>query len=489
MPHSHPRWIPVVILVLYAALVAFSAAHHEPWRDEGQAWMIARDLPLPGVIGMMGLEGTPALWHLMLYPFAHFGAPFAAEHVLHVLIAIAAVALLLWRAPFPLWFKVLFIFSYYMSYEYAVIARNYNITIVLLFFMAAMYRHRFERPLVYGLAVALLANTNVHSLSMAFAIGVLFLVDLARRGYMPRRGLVAAGVMVLGGLLALLQLRSSTPNALIGEKLNFKVLAPVLALKDAFLPGFPNQVLAVLVILPAVAVVMLWRRSKAALWLLACGLAGPFAVFVTKHGGELRHHGFLLIFFVFALWIANEERQADRDRLWRATLAICGVTFILSLPYAVHAHWYDARGLFSGSRSVASYINEHGLEDRPFFAYESAPTSAILPYLPHTKFWYADIQAKGTFIVFDKQWGDNQKLPPDEVLSRCAHAPGWKPGAMLVLNHPLADPGAAQLTLRYEVTDPLLLNYYENFYLYEYRPDLTQAVSPHPSHPPAATTR
>ncbi|MBK7704092.1 MAG: hypothetical protein IPI34_15015 [bacterium] len=142
MRRNRAGWAAALVLVLYSVLVSYSAAHHEPWRDEAQAWLIVRDLPLPAVFQQMVYEGTPALWHMILLPFAKQGAPYAAEAAVHILLAIAAVALLLRRGPFPLWFKALFVFSYYMSYEYAVIARNYNLTVLLLFALAALCHPR-----------------------------------------------------------------------------------------------------------------------------------------------------------------------------------------------------------------------------------------------------------------------------------------------------------------------------------------------------------
>jgi hypothetical protein len=56
--------------------------YHEPWRDEAQAWLISRDLPILSIFRQMNYEGTPALWHIILVPFAKFGAPYIIENLI-----------------------------------------------------------------------------------------------------------------------------------------------------------------------------------------------------------------------------------------------------------------------------------------------------------------------------------------------------------------------------------------------------------------------
>jgi len=54
------------------------------------------------------------------------------EFILHLIIAIAAVTVFVLYAPFSRVTKVLFIFSYYMAYEYSIIGRSHSLSILLL---------------------------------------------------------------------------------------------------------------------------------------------------------------------------------------------------------------------------------------------------------------------------------------------------------------------------------------------------------------------
>ena len=52
-----------IIITLIYAIVTFiiTVFFHEKWRDEAQAWLIAKDLDIIGIIKQMSFEGHPPL--------------------------------------------------------------------------------------------------------------------------------------------------------------------------------------------------------------------------------------------------------------------------------------------------------------------------------------------------------------------------------------------------------------------------------------------
>ncbi|PYQ61454.1 MAG: hypothetical protein DMF58_04935 [Acidobacteria bacterium] len=172
-----PRAVALSILVLYIIVVSAVATHHEPWRDEADPWLTARDASASELWQFFHHGGTPGLWYFLLMPLARAGAPYGSEHVLHVLIASASAAVILFASPFPRITRVLLPFSYYFGYEYAVVARSYALSVLLLFIIATLHPRRLERPIPYAIAVALLANTNVHALVVAAMIGLAYLLE------------------------------------------------------------------------------------------------------------------------------------------------------------------------------------------------------------------------------------------------------------------------------------------------------------------------
>ena len=65
----------LLILSAYVALNLFFITRHVNWRDEAQAWLLARDLSPVQLFRQMSYEGYPCLWHLLLMPLAKLGLP------------------------------------------------------------------------------------------------------------------------------------------------------------------------------------------------------------------------------------------------------------------------------------------------------------------------------------------------------------------------------------------------------------------------------
>ena len=66
------RW---ALFLAYAAVTFVLTLRHEPWADELQAWLIARDCTVPEIFKMMRWEGHFVPWYLMLHVFAAHGGP------------------------------------------------------------------------------------------------------------------------------------------------------------------------------------------------------------------------------------------------------------------------------------------------------------------------------------------------------------------------------------------------------------------------------
>ena len=56
--------------LIFLAIVGVKFGYHEQWKDEWQAWFLARDLNVPDLLGFLYYEGHPALWYLWMKPFS-----------------------------------------------------------------------------------------------------------------------------------------------------------------------------------------------------------------------------------------------------------------------------------------------------------------------------------------------------------------------------------------------------------------------------------
>ena len=162
-PARH-RGLKLGFFAVWVVLVVAMAARHTVFRDEVRALTLA--LQGPNVMAMLaGIhgEGHPAVWYLLLRA-AH--ALWHSPLVLPAIsIAVAAGAALLGvlRGPFAWWMVLLGLLSRFAVFEYSVMARNYGISVLLMFAVAALYARGRRGGLWLGVLLALLANTNIHS--------------------------------------------------------------------------------------------------------------------------------------------------------------------------------------------------------------------------------------------------------------------------------------------------------------------------------------
>jgi hypothetical protein len=474
----------VSVILLYSLLNIIVLIHHEPWEDEAQAWLIARDLDIISIFKQMAYEGTPALWHILLFPLAKAGLPYISEFILHLVIAITTVTVFVLYAPFSRLTKVLFIFSYYMAYEYSIIARSYSLSVLLLFLIAALYVNRFEYPIRYSILVFLLFNTNVHSFFIAFSLTVLFAWELHRNEIKGVLSRIGVSVMLTGGFWAFLQLLSPPDNFTYGIfSENKTYLAPFAAIAYAFFPWHTINFLSVnlrlifivISFLIFYTIILSVLRKPAVLFILVISFSGLFYIFALKYTGAVRHYGLILIIFLFAIWISKYYSDSQirllevssNINLSKLSIAIINSCLALSLLYALEIQYLDYKYTFSGAKGMADFIKRNHLTDHIIVSHSMPGViTSLLPYLPGKKFWYADIENFGTLGTYNKKYLAGETISNLEVIHRAEKTFPDKSNILLLLTTPLDFPELDGFRLLYKV-DKVFGYGSEKFYLYK----------------------
>ena len=440
---------------------------------------------------MMGYEGTPALWHLLLFPLAKAGLPYVSMRILHLLIAVGAATVFLFAAPFPRWEKGLVIFGYFPLYEYNAIARNYALAVLLLFGIAACWERRRERPGRVCLLIALLAQTSVHALLLAAPLALLLTYDLAAARSRAERPAYVAGalLMVLSFGAAVYQVRPP-PDLQPGTAGWHLDLAQQLQpsferLLNAFLPVPQLQihfwrtrlVAARLRLVPLLllTVALLWKRPRVLLTYLLCTLL-LLGLFAAKYAGGIRHHGMIYLAFLTCLWLAHRYPGSGpviHPWLRPALIGLLSLQVLAAVP----AVGYDTRYDFSAGERVARYLQDEGLlEGHPLIAtYLSWSGESVLAPLdrPDLRFFHIETEEYGTFGVWTQNYYSHLHMTPAAVMSRLdREVRRTEPAtALLIQSAPPVGPpeplpsGRYQLLARFEPT----IASDESFYLYRVR--------------------
>jgi hypothetical protein len=358
-------------LVAYSVLIALVVPKHEPWFDEIQAWLIARDSNPGNLFGRLAYEGQPGLWHLILMLPAKT-LPIAALNWISAAFGAAGVYVFLRRAPFPMAIRLLIPFTFFFFYQYAVVARNYVLVPLVLFSLAALYPRRHERPALFALALFVLANTSAHGFFISSALLAIYLVEhlnrYRRSGEMPGRStvipVVVLGLSMLAVALALIPPsdRSAVREGVhIGPRTFIRVASPLMNTSMA-----TNWVVLILALGTS-----LWffRRTRVLhIYLVTTGLLLSFMVFVYHAPW---HEGILFLVWLFVFWQALQRStpgSLTEDKARFAALAVLTVVVLIQVSWTVLTVLDDAKGSYSGSRNLAAYIKENNLDEQEIYA-------------------------------------------------------------------------------------------------------------------------
>jgi hypothetical protein len=167
------------VFLAAAALAAVCIRGHAMWFDEIEAWNVARSAhSFSGLLSNLRYDGHPVLWYLPLYGLSRFTGDPRAMQVLEWIVLCGVYAVVLFRAPFPVPFRVAIVAGYILTFEYGIMSRGYGLGVLWLL-LGSMWLGR-PRP-AWGkaeTAFVLLAWTNLAGAVIAIAVASTVAWDL-----------------------------------------------------------------------------------------------------------------------------------------------------------------------------------------------------------------------------------------------------------------------------------------------------------------------
>jgi len=164
-------------LLLYAVLTSVTIYFHECWRDEWQAILISiHSQSIPELFSLLKLEQHPPLWYLLIKAVWFIYPHLAAVKVLHIFIALGAAYILLYKIEYPFYYRVAFLFSYFLVYEYTIICRNYGLVVLFGLMAVAQLQKDKKNYFILFTAFSGMAFTHVNGLLLSIAFCFYFIV-------------------------------------------------------------------------------------------------------------------------------------------------------------------------------------------------------------------------------------------------------------------------------------------------------------------------
>ncbi|MFN8299128.1 MAG: hypothetical protein U0T75_08490 [Chitinophagales bacterium] len=401
--------------LVFAIVASITLWHHELWRDELQAFGIARNSQsLAQLMANKVYEGHPLLWYLMLYAITRFTQSIFAMQIVNLMLALGGIWLLVHYFPSKSWIKYLLMFGYFFLYEYTILSRNYAIEYALTFALLASLPHK--RWGLSTLLLCLLMQTN----AFGFLIAAALLPIIMSLQWPDQKK--AAGItllfFVVSALFFFITVQPPSDSGFapgwsfhltdMQKAVNkfWDVFLPIPSCtihswNSNFLNTAPPWIKTILSIsLFAVACFTL-RKSKSALafFITACVLIWLFLS--SKYLGFLRHQGHYFIAFVSALWLAGQKEDKSSPSQFNFSNLFIGSILSVQVAAGIIACYMDWKYPFSNAQKVAAYINKNYPDTR--LAATPDYIGASIGILLNKEVYYPCSNRVGQFIIWDNK--------------------------------------------------------------------------------------
>lgn len=400
----------VITLIIYLLGVCTVSFFHEPWFDEAQAWAIARSGTIKEILfEIPHYEGHPPLWHLILVPFAKLGAPYELSlAAVNIFFMTLAVAVLLFKSPFPKLIRCLLPFNFFLFYQYGVISRPYCILVLAIFLAAVCYKNRNEHPVKYLLCLALMCAVHSYGIMIAGCLCIVWLIEIFTE--YKKSGKLAdilkdrrCWLMFCLLIFAMLVMAAIVPdeNVYLGGKMSnetekkfdfscINILFCFVIFSDSIITSFFNYagvpseiasqipVIVVSILLVALFVTITYRNKKLLTFLLPYGVLSIFGSFVYI---SPNHIGVITAFVIFVLWIIVDENgkvllpeymnkiSAKIGKKLKVILkAIAFLPLLIPIAWSCTSSYFDIRYPYWFDEA-ADFIKEYHLDDYKIIGY------------------------------------------------------------------------------------------------------------------------
>ena len=410
----------IMIIVLWGYMKFFN---HVLWKDEWQAWFVAKDKSIADIFSFLYYEGHPALWYLYLKVFTYIPelTGTAPEYVImaaHLTLAAVFLYVFLFRMKLEWYLKVMASLSYFMFFEYGVISRGYAMVILFVSLITSEFQKQIPENRKTGLYLFLLCQTEVYGVFMAVTLVV---YRLLADGYKIKNPIPKYVLwMIVGSVIFVVSVfprsadhvASTQPNApayfyrfLNSFQGNLTNTFAIGSTPDTGAFGWSGLGLSIGVLV-LVALYRLFRKDRTilisgVLYLMIMLLFGTFFF-----SGGVRQWGMTFVFFISLLSLAEYRSNTDKITKW-ISIAI----FTFALVHNIKAVYFHFTIPFSNAKEAGLFIKESVPEKVPVVGINKFEITPVIGYAGRA---FYELPDGVPFTYF--RWVDKIYLPAEQEL-------------------------------------------------------------------------
>ena len=347
-----------VVFIAYVCIGIFAGMHHEPWADEAQSWLIARDNhTLSDLLYAVKYEGTLPVWHFILKAFQLMGLDYDHVFIIPLLLTAAGVIILFFTDA-PAVAKALLPFSFYVVYQNSVSARSYAMVFPAMMLIVLFYKNRYKAPVRYHLSLFFLGMTSSYGVIIACSFMLWdFITMLRGKSKEAESKKFKYTFYATGLLLALVCILSLPPDdCSFGlSRISFADSAT-----NALLFGVPDKLIQYAVLLAVLLLLLYYFRHCL---VQALVMSAPLVLYMIFVYQRLWHMTYLYFLIVALLIIFRDEfkKTGSHKEEFGNLLANALVIFLISVQCftGFYSVYYDYRYAYSPSKEIAEVLKPY----------------------------------------------------------------------------------------------------------------------------------
>lgn len=364
----------LLYLVIWLGLSLFMGYHHEPFSDEAQSYLIARDVSLLDLIkDVARTEGAPLLWFLWLKVLIFCGLTYKYICFSSIIPNFIGVCLFVTQAPFTKVIRYLFPLTYFVFFQYNIVARSYSLLLLFITLVAIYYPKRKDYPWLYLAILILFSQITVYTLILATGIFFMGLLEDWQKKQI-RYKILAVYITYLLLVVAMLFptsenqyfLHLSTGWFIIGIK-TIRTISSGLITYGGYDLDKPFFLFIGAMYFTCILVELGKQYCKEVILLLL-----PVILF-SCYANKLWHGGIIILTGMFIFW------QDPKKKLTRDLKVLLSIFFLVQIIWSIHAFIKDKNEPYSAGRDVYQFLSAHNIPNNQVLRAHFNTTS-ICPY-------------------------------------------------------------------------------------------------------------
>ena len=396
----------ISIIFIFVIMAFIIGIHHEPWADEAHAWLIARDSTFQTLFfKYLHTDGHPALWHLILKFFMSIGLTYKYLFIIPIIFSTIGISIFLFKSKFPWFIKILFPFTYFIFYQYTIIARGYCLILPLLALIATIWDKRHEKCFLFTFLLILLTNTEAYTYILSGFIYLTFIYEFFKNRKNiknKKEHIISIIILTISFIITLLYVYPIPSNT-------FNPTGFPLLISDTLFTNLKMSPL-IRIIISFILIIFLAicykKENNKYNFIQFLMFILPIILFFIIKYYNLWHLGIIYLVLIFCFWIHNMENN-------KLVIILLLFTFIIQTYYSISSSIYDYKNTYSPAKEATKFIKKYNTKNIYGLSFNE---SAINPYFKKNiyKNWDKDI---GFFYWNKKSKYYKQKINEKYMLS------------------------------------------------------------------------